>query len=56
MAFAFQTRLKRSVPMNTVFVVDLTSPHVMHYKNILADDLRAWMANGTKQKCYRVAD
>ena len=42
-----------SVSVNSVFVVDTSSPHVMHYKNILADDLGAWVANGTKHKYYR---
>ncbi len=42
-----------SVAMNAVFVIDISSPHVMHYKNILADDLGAWMANGTKTQYYR---
>lgn len=44
-----------SVSINAVFVVDISSPHVMHYKNILADDLGAWMANGTKYKYYRTS-
>ena len=43
-----------SVSINAVFVVDVASPHVMHYKNVLADDLGAWMAIGTKHKYYRV--
>ncbi|CAB4033688.1 Hypothetical predicted protein [Paramuricea clavata] len=44
-----------SVSINTVFVLDISSPHVMHYKNILADDLGTWMANGTKYKYYHAS-
>ena len=43
-----------SVSINAIFVVDVASPHVMHYKNVLADDLGAWVVNGTKHKYYRV--
>ena len=39
-----------SVSINAVFVVDVASPHVMHYKNVLADDLGAWVANGMKHR------
>ena len=34
-----------SVSINAVFVVDVASPHVM-----IADDLGAWVANGTKHR------
>lgn len=44
-----------AVPINSVFVVDISAPHVKHYKNVLADDLGAWNPTGTKQKFYRAA-
>lgn len=44
-----------AVPTNSVFVVDISAPHVKHYKNVLADDLGAWNPTGTKQQFYRTA-
>lgn len=44
-----------AVPINSVFVVDISAPHVKHYKNVLADDLGAWNPTGTKQQFYRTA-
>lgn len=42
-----------AISMNSVFVVDISAPHVKHIKNILADDLGAWNPTGTKQLFYR---
>lgn len=44
-----------AVPINSVFVVDISAPHVKHYKNVLADDLGAWNPTGTKQQFYHAA-
>lgn len=44
-----------AVSMNSVFAVDISAPHVKHYKNVLADDLGAWNPTGTKQQFYRAA-
>ena len=44
-----------SVNINSSFVVDTSASHVMHFKNILADDLGAWNTNGTKRFLYRTA-
>ena len=44
-----------SVNINSSFVVDTSASHVMHFKNILADDLGAWITNGTKKLFYRAA-
>ena len=49
----------RAVPTaifrNSVFLVDISAPHVQHFKNVLADDLGTWNPTGTKQKYYRAA-
>ena len=49
----------RAVPtsanINSSFVVATSASHVMHFKNILADDLGAWTINGTKKLFYRAA-
>ena len=44
-----------AVPINSVFVVDISAPHVKHYKNVLADDLGACHPTGTKHQFYRTA-
>ncbi len=44
-----------SVSMNASFVVDTNAPHVIHFKNILADDLGAWATNGTKKLYFRAS-
>ena len=49
--------IARAVPascdVNATFVVDVSAPHVSHFKSILADDLGAWDPNGTKHAYYR---
>lgn len=37
------------IPRNSVFVVDISAPHIKHFKNVLADDLGAWNPTGMKQ-------
>jgi hypothetical protein len=44
-----------AVSMNASFVVDTNAPHVIHFKNILADDLGAWATNGTKKLYFRAS-
>ena len=38
--------------MNSVFVVDISSPHVKHFKNVLADDRGVWNPTGIRQQFY----
>ena len=51
--------IARAVPSaiseNSVFVVDISAPHIKHFKNVLADDLGAWNPTGTKQQYYRAS-
>lgn len=46
-----RTRIARAVPTsvsrNTLFIVDIDSPHVKSVKTLLADDLGSWKATGT---------
>ena len=51
--------IARAVPSavseNSVFVVEISAPHIKHFKNVLADDLGAWNPTGTKQQCIIVS-
>lgn len=42
-----------SVSKNTLFIVDLESPHVKSLRTLLADDLGSWKATGTKTSYFR---
>ena len=52
-----RTRIARAVPTsvsrNTLFIVDIDSPHVKSVKTLLADDLVSWKATGTKTSYFR---
>ena len=52
-----RTRVARAVPTsmskNTLFIVDLESPHVKSLRTLLADDLGSWKATGTKMSYFR---
>ena len=52
-----RTRIARAVPTsfsrNTLFIVDIDSPHVKSVKTLLADDLGSWKATGTKTSYFR---
>jgi len=41
-----------SVSTNTLFIVDIDSPHVKSVKTLLADDLSSWKATGTKTSYF----
>ena len=51
------TQVARAVPTsvskNTLFIVDLESPHVKNLTTLLADDLGSWKATGTKTSYLR---
>ena len=51
------TQVARAVPTsvskNTLFIVDLESPHVKNLTTLLADDLGSWKATGTKTSYFR---
>ena len=52
-----RTRVARAVPTsvskNTLFIVDLESPHVKSLSTLSADDLGSWKATGTKTSYFR---
>lgn len=52
-----RTQVARAVPTsvskNTLFIVDLESPHVKNLTTLLADDLGSWKATGTKTSYFR---
>ena len=52
-----RTHVARAVPTsmskNTLFIVDLESPHVKSLRTLLADDLGSWKATGTKTSYFR---
>lgn len=42
-----------SISSNAIFIVDISAPHIKHFKNLLADDLGAWNPTRTKHQFYR---
>ena len=52
-----RTQVARAVPTsvskNTLFIVDLESPHVKSLRTLLADDLGSWKEPGTKTSYFR---